>query len=377
MNQDTTEHLGLPLPHPNNRLQDDVLHLREAMHGIDRALYQHSQATTALGESVQDITPEITAQLQAQTQALGNQMQAGTQAVTEAVATQAQATTQALGTELTAQAQAIQTLADEIATRASAQQLQAAFAAQEQFMGAAMAQGSHNFPIVKIFTESGSYIFPCPGTIFMRAVGAGAGAGAKEGGSGGWGQGVKNVQLGDQITFAIGAGGVGGYSWQVPSSSAWDFRVAHDGGDTIVTLRGEEYRAAGGAGQSERFVTDGNAPKPSTGPWDYSQPGGAFGKGTVDGLLVTKNALDSLMEGWGVKTTDSNTVLRTGGLFSAGSRSTSESIAGGDGGAGGAGGGGGGRGYLSMSGGEIYSWRNGGTGGNGILILYFWPQTNP
>ena len=234
-------------------------------------------------------------------------------------------------------------------------------------------RGSPNFPVVKMFTESGSYIFPCPGTIFMRAVGAGAGAGAKVGGSGGWGQVVKNVQAFDEIVFAIGAGGVGGYSWQVQSSSAWDFRVAKDGGDTIVTLHGCDYRAAGGAGQSERYEHQGNAIKPSTGPWDYSLHGAAFGQGTVQGLLVSSNPLDSLIDGWGVKTTEGNNVLREGGLFCVGSNSE---VTDGGGFVGGAGAGGG-RGSLSMSGSEIYSWRHGGNGGNGIVILYFWPQTNP
>lgn len=35
---DTTQALGLPLPHPSNNLQDDVLRVRSALHAVDTAL---------------------------------------------------------------------------------------------------------------------------------------------------------------------------------------------------------------------------------------------------------------------------------------------------------------------------------------------------
>lgn len=238
-------------------------------------------------------------------------------------------------------------------------------------------RGSPNFPIVKMFTESGSYIFPCHGTIFMRAVGAGAGAGAKVGGSGGWGQVVKNVQAGDQVAFAIGAGGIGGYSKSQSGSSGWDFYVATDGGDTIVTLRDEEYLAAGGAGQSDRFVTAGNAPKPSTGPWDFCLPGGVFGSGNVQGVLLNNNRNDSQLDGWGTKITDGNKVFSSvapAGLFAAGSSAMGSGYNGYAGGLGA----GGGTGFLTLNqDGSVYGWLYGGRGGDGLVILYFWPQTNP
>lgn len=41
---ETTEALGLPLPHPNNKLEADVLRLRDAMQAVDAAMLAVQQA---------------------------------------------------------------------------------------------------------------------------------------------------------------------------------------------------------------------------------------------------------------------------------------------------------------------------------------------
>ena len=69
MHQDTTEHLGLPLPHPNNRLQDDVLHLRAALQGMDAALHSINTTTT---ESVQQMSEDLSEQITSSASALQN-----------------------------------------------------------------------------------------------------------------------------------------------------------------------------------------------------------------------------------------------------------------------------------------------------------------
>ena len=44
MRDDITEHLSLPLPHPENDLQEDVFRLRDALSGIDSKLHQEFTA---------------------------------------------------------------------------------------------------------------------------------------------------------------------------------------------------------------------------------------------------------------------------------------------------------------------------------------------
>ena len=69
MKQETTAHLGLPLPHPNNCLEDDVLHLRAALQGMDAALHSINTTTT---ESVQQMSEDLSEQITSSASALQN-----------------------------------------------------------------------------------------------------------------------------------------------------------------------------------------------------------------------------------------------------------------------------------------------------------------
>lgn len=44
MADDSTAHLGLPLPHPDNLLSEDVQRLRAALSGVDAAFAQQTAA---------------------------------------------------------------------------------------------------------------------------------------------------------------------------------------------------------------------------------------------------------------------------------------------------------------------------------------------
>lgn len=52
MVEDFTPHAGLPLPHPSNSLEDDVLRLRNALSGVDAALAAISTDKTAKDEAL-------------------------------------------------------------------------------------------------------------------------------------------------------------------------------------------------------------------------------------------------------------------------------------------------------------------------------------
>ena len=72
MKQETTAHLGLPLPHPNNCLEDDVLHLRAALQGMDAALHSINTTTT---ESVQQMIEDLSEQITSSASALQNSIE--------------------------------------------------------------------------------------------------------------------------------------------------------------------------------------------------------------------------------------------------------------------------------------------------------------
>lgn len=64
MINETTPHLGLPLPHPSNSLEDDVLRLRTAFGGIDtkfQALDTLLQSDDATLDQVQELVNAIKA----------------------------------------------------------------------------------------------------------------------------------------------------------------------------------------------------------------------------------------------------------------------------------------------------------------------------
>lgn len=62
MTDDRTPYLGLPLPHPNNMLSEDVLRLRQALSGIDEALSSFDESLTT--DMLQTLALEAAAQVQ-------------------------------------------------------------------------------------------------------------------------------------------------------------------------------------------------------------------------------------------------------------------------------------------------------------------------
>lgn len=226
-----------------------------------------------------------------------------------------------------------------------------------------------NFPVIKIFEASSIHVFTKTGTAFFRAVGAGAGGGLEVGGAGGWGQKVVKVSAGDEMMITIGAGGDPGDGTKYPVLSP------KPGGDTIVRLRGVDYLAAGG----KAILAD---DKKSAGPWDFSTDGRPPGFGIVDFGGVDR--LSASFNGWGFFVTEGNNVFipgsngtpaGVGGYFaSGGSPGRTDYSLTYPGGRGGSGGGGGGPAQMRPSSGQISSWYVGGFGGNGIFILYFFPE---
>ncbi len=53
MPDDTTPHLGLPLPHPDHLLSEDVLRLRTALSGVDAQMTQVDATLADLHRQVQ------------------------------------------------------------------------------------------------------------------------------------------------------------------------------------------------------------------------------------------------------------------------------------------------------------------------------------
>ncbi len=63
---DLTPHLRLPLPHPANDLQSDVLRLRDALTALDDAFeHQRSESAEALAATTQAVSERLEATTQA------------------------------------------------------------------------------------------------------------------------------------------------------------------------------------------------------------------------------------------------------------------------------------------------------------------------
>ena len=80
MNQETTEHLGLTLPHPNNLLAVDVLRLREALIAVDLALSAVQQLVAQKADANQ--VQQALQQLQLAVSALGTEKVASVNGLT-------------------------------------------------------------------------------------------------------------------------------------------------------------------------------------------------------------------------------------------------------------------------------------------------------
>lgn len=92
--QQTTPHLGLPLPHPDNRLEDDVPRIRAALAALD----QKVEALDALLHSddlTLDTVQELTAAIKAARSEIG--------ALNTLVAEQLAANNAAINTQLSSQ----------------------------------------------------------------------------------------------------------------------------------------------------------------------------------------------------------------------------------------------------------------------------------
>ena len=146
------------------------------------------------------------------------------------------------------------------------------------------------------FFESRTWIAPQDGIVTVRAMGAGGGGAfgtsATGGYSGSWGAKIVHVKKGDTISVAIGAGGIG------RKGSNGDGTA---GGDTIITINGEQYIAYGGLGGVAGAAGPlPNGPSPSAN-WGFGaasvKPGwvasGFTGGAGVDILAQGNNATSS------------------------------------------------------------------------------------
>lgn len=361
MKQETTAHLGLPLPHPNNCLEDDVLHLRAALQGMDAAL--HSINTTTI-ESVQQMSEDLSDKIASSSSALQTSIDQIPQQLdnnASAASVEAQSLAQGITAEVQQQVQEVLTA---LQTLHSNLQNSQASSAASKVLG--------NFPVIHIFGTSTIHTFTHSGLVFIRALGAGAGGGANViGGAGGWGQLVKNVSAGDELVCAIGAGGVG---------KQYGGRSSTGGGSTDITLHGITYSAAGGMSE------DDSTPRMSSSNWDYCRHGRAAGQGNVNLLDAPRDESEQL-SGWGFRLSADNSVAKQalngssyagnpGGVFAAGATGGVNQAASlkYPGGSGGKGGGGGKGGRYTPSAAEH---GDGGVGGDGLVIVYFWPAANP
>ncbi len=59
MHNDRTQHLGLPLPHPQNTLQEDLPRLRESFQKLDTAAGEHMESLTALAGIVTELQEKV------------------------------------------------------------------------------------------------------------------------------------------------------------------------------------------------------------------------------------------------------------------------------------------------------------------------------
>lgn len=61
MPDDTTAHLGLPLPHPSHLLSEDVQRLRDALTGVDAAYQsQHQDVQQQLAATIGEVNTSLT-----------------------------------------------------------------------------------------------------------------------------------------------------------------------------------------------------------------------------------------------------------------------------------------------------------------------------
>jgi hypothetical protein len=88
MPDDTTAHLGLPLPHPDNLLSEDVGRLRDALSAIDGAFDAQSQT---LNQSLADTTSAVNQSLADTTHTLNQALVTTTTTLNTAVAQQGDA----------------------------------------------------------------------------------------------------------------------------------------------------------------------------------------------------------------------------------------------------------------------------------------------